>query len=1445
MADVSENLFKAIDIITSKRISQLQFDKTIVAEITDNKKAEQGEYSLSDGSASEFIAYSENKDYKKGDSVYVNVPNGDFNSQKRIVGKHIDEEGKYLTYKPPLDKYVNITGDLCPDKGFYSLLANRPDRLETIIWQGEINRYQDFTCIGIKAEFKSWLNSYKPVKGSYGVRVDLRCETCGGVATEKKITNYSFYLDSVSMYGNPYNFESFYSQEGLYDLSKVKGNVAAMRVVFYQDADFLPNDRELDEVPYKDSQGHYLPDNLFVRNIEVGLGYEIGDVEKNTVFLTSRNGNTYNQRKTQNENRKELKIQWVREGKQGLYVADTKGELPEGAIVHLYKYKLGLEDVTDELAGPLWLPVMHEKNSFDVLIDPDLGEPTTKYKAIIESPSMEYINATYLSTENERYTKLLRTLQQLENQLSGATEEIKNSHVAAKKAFDSYVEESKAQRRVYESKVLTLTSEVPVADTTTADLINALKIEVDKEGMKGNYFLYNEMGSIRSSVESNKLRKLKATYNSVTVGDKGLEDAESITWKIPLINTMIVKPEEGKEFDTKDGVTSFWIEDNTYFCVKRIRNNRNSNHNKENLDIGKVNHWTEDFFFRIKDYYMQSATNNIISVYVTKNNITYKASTELFFGPTGSNGTDFTFRMSFDSDTVAFTGDRKFETDILRVNLNIFDYNNDVVPSFWKHGIDIKWYSKDSKVSFCNANGELINTDRLTIKDNHFYIRRINNDVPYYNILEAVVAAPPKSKATTNQKNQVKLTTRLPIPWRKDSSLMGMEGATTITYDSSGVKPRYNTREYCVWKQDKVGNFNEQRNNRVEGNGVWQVLAPQPEKYYPKMNQGNSLIVPSMYVQGLSKEIAVTYTSGDLQWVQPILMEQDAYSSAYLNAWDGNLTIDEKNDIILSAMIGAGFKDNQNRFNGILMGDLRPAFGIGKETGLFGFHEGVESFGWKIDGTGFIGKKGHGQILFDGNKGIIKSGIYQPGLRGMEIDLDGSDGNSSSFKAYGQGGKFELNTIGNGTPLLELRSARNKILMQIGQENYFLQSDDDQNSFKLDLKQGSIKANKFDISSEYWWDNSYRFLRLQSGEFIPFRIGGFGQLGSSHLGNFSVNYAGQILLSTGAQGANKFGYAEQSSWQGQPRGGIYSQIGGAYQEFNLNSGAQTFMIVEVNAPYFSANKNSGRPIFSEAILFPIDSDLLRWSGLESLFPASSSTQHGEVFTLTSIGLVTRKMLYGQNIFMSVNGRNYITNEGYVRFMNDNYRFLMNNNGIFMNPMVGRGTSTPLFSLTRELFEVKTYDNWTSNFISLTKEGLILNAPTVNIQLGENAKQFILEQDSMVYKPDGKFGHFTFGSYIDFSRQVNFGSDARFYGDIWAGSSKGINATATASHSIRTIKKKETITIVHTYVTPPKGKPSHNVSRSTTGPQVVSDTTKVTWSSSLKFSKGILVEASSK
>jgi hypothetical protein len=41
-----------------------------------------------------------------------------------------------------------------------------------------------------------------------------------------------------------------------------------------------------------------------------------------------------------------------------------------------------------------------------------------------------------------------------------------------------------------------------------------------------------------------------------------------------------------------------------------------------------------------------------------------------------------------------------------------------------------------------------------------------------------------------------------------------------------------------------------------------------------------------------------------------------------LNKWDGSLTIDEKNGTILASMVGAGIKDRNNTFSGVLMGEV-------------------------------------------------------------------------------------------------------------------------------------------------------------------------------------------------------------------------------------------------------------------------------------------------------------------------------------------------------------------------------------------------------------------------------------------------------------------------------------------------------------------------------------------
>jgi hypothetical protein len=82
-----------------------------------------------------------------------------------------------------------------------------------------------------------------------------------------------------------------------------------------------------------------------------------------------------------------------------------------------------------------------------------------------------------------------------------------------------------------------------------------------------------------------------------------------------------------------------------------------------------------------------------------------------------------------------------------------------------------------------------------------------------------------------------------------------------------------------------------------------------------------------------------------------------------LNSWDGNLTIDENNGTILSTMLGAGSKNNENQFSGVLIGDVAEGTDLNtapQYTGIYGFKDGIMSFGFRDNGTAFIGESGRG-----------------------------------------------------------------------------------------------------------------------------------------------------------------------------------------------------------------------------------------------------------------------------------------------------------------------------------------------------------------------------------------------------------------------------------------------------------------------------------------------------
>lgn len=134
------------------------------------------------------------------------------------------------------------------------------------------------------------------------------------------------------------------------------------------------------------------------------------------------------------------------------------------------------------------------------------------------------------------------------------------------------------------------------------------------------------------------------------------------------------------------------------------------------------------------------------------------------------------------------------------------------------------------------------------------------------------------------------------------------------------------------------------------------------------------------WTDDLTKEEYFTYIYYDdeetsTRVAQAIAFSRNLYPSSLVNEWDGqSLSLDENNSAIMSKMIAAGTKDSKNRFTGVMMGDWHEK---GDESldvpGLYGFAGGAQSFGFKTDGTGFIGASGYGRIEFDGRNALISN----------------------------------------------------------------------------------------------------------------------------------------------------------------------------------------------------------------------------------------------------------------------------------------------------------------------------------------------------------------------------------------------------------------------------------------------------------------------------------------
>lgn len=617
---------------------------------------------------------------------------------------------------------------------------------------------------------------------------------------------------------------------------------------------------------------------------------------------------------------------------------------------------------------------------------------------------------------------------------------------------------------MFKSNIITFTNENPPVDEKIADQSDACRIE-HGENSQPSYQIYGLNNLLVNAADGYRKRKILLRYEGQTAGDEALYGAQ-IFWYIPKNSTMLKY--ELEDFDASwsndanvdPEVTSTYSRIGYVCFYKTVGGNEID----ERVEINDEDRY---FTYRIKDYYSQSFTNNTIYCRIVKaNHYDYEAQISFVFSSFGTSGTDYSLVISPDTEKAA-ADSNVVDGANLSLGIALYDYNNErikildnapAVDNLDPYLSSLEWIGPSA---YYAASIYIEGEDRYGVESINITMNEEQGPKQkYYNgILKATV---PYMIDDLDQ--IVELITVYTVPYTAGNYYI--EGPGVIVYNSDGTNPTYYKNPFKIFKRDddseltdvvwKVMHYNEDgaiMTNEMWGQSKYAVL----KSYMPKLDSKNCLVPCNIFLEnnGSSEVYPVVIcedNDGVVIWAQPIYCMKNRYASAMVNQWDGSLVIDEENGTIMSAMIGAGRKNDKNQFEGILMGDVGSASEDNATgVGLYGFHEGAQSFNFNVDGTAFIGKSGRGRIKFDGNTGTITSASYEQARdsSGMKIDLDDGVIDMKGAKIDATTGKYVADTASHihidvKSPYFKIDSVKGNTLMSIGgeEEGYYLQSDE-------------------------------------------------------------------------------------------------------------------------------------------------------------------------------------------------------------------------------------------------------------------------------------------------------------------------------------------------------------------------------------------------------------------
>ena len=939
--------------------------------------------------------------------------------QKMIVGKVSTDTP--FTYISPLQRMISVANTTKTLPFSYDIAINGQN--PSFFKIAEITNLEGsdlggFTRLGLSADFASFLNAYGVVSGDYGIALNILHE---------KGSNQIF-LNTSDMYGNLYSSNFYKTQEKVFDISAING-IKLIEVYLFQEGNFKT----------KDNNEFQSDNGISVKNINIYFGYDTSAVSQEELKLYTKNNLTY--RYSDESLVREIYLKWIHfisENNQNKILVLTDNDIydKEEFEVRWYQYVESLEtSKTDSYGGPNWLKIETINNA------DRMGE--------IKSPLQCKI--------------ILDSTKQVE----------KFKAVGVwKKTNDAIL--------VFESNIIEFVNEI-TQNVKTSDF-NI----ICEDGSNAQYFYYNQNGEIKDTAFGiGQKRKLKAQYKGESLTSIFGDTIDFLYWEVPINNEKTMLSIE----IPSDEIIENANED--YQIIKR------TNISKENFDC---------LDYCIKNFWQSTCLNNNIKCVLSVNGIIYEAIKSFSFGEVSAQENNYTFQLEFKNNINAIS---LAEQEGVQVEAILRDSSgNRVLFGESLNKISWGWWKAPSQEYLeliAEENNEIVNIKPLVdlVPEDNFYILQATATI------EAAFG------------DNIVLNTYLPIPIRANKNYIKFSGADRILYNDQGI-PKYNTGPYILTNNNnqevvcliKIKNSEQTFDNQL-----------QIRDYYPSLKtyEGRKvgLSASPFYLKDLENKVCVYAVDGEtVLWSQPILITQGNYSFNPLSKWDGVLTLDEENGIILSAMIGAGKKNDDDSFSGVLLGDVQNSDETGSitNTGVYGFDHGKMVYSLKDDGTATFGVKGKGQIKLDGNEGTIVSGNWDDQQSGMKIDLD--DG----ILRINDQGKSRI-FISPGTTsensYFQVKSNNENTLINISNNNYYLQSDDynanNRLGTKIDLSNGSINVASADGSVRI--QPRSPFFRVEAQNKILLQMGQGGYFLQSQDYSEDINmtsFAGEIIYITPA-----------------------------------------------------------------------------------------------------------------------------------------------------------------------------------------------------------------------------------------------------------------------------------------------------------------------------------------